>query len=165
MKRHPFRTILITALISSAATIVMVRWNLFLAFSGGPSAEPTQAAIADTPARNIPLSDEEKVNIEVYDRISSGVVNITSIVVEYDFFFSPFAKPGTGSGSILDLDGNIVTNYHVIRDTSALEVTLPDQSKYRATIVGTDPQNDLAVIKLVGAPGEKLNPIPLADSE
>ena len=93
------------------------------------------------------------------------MVNITSTVVEYDFFFSPIAREGpTGSGSVLDLDGNVLTNYHVIESAENLEVTLPDQTKYRAKVIGVDKQNDLAIIRLVGAPRERLHPVPLGDS-
>ena len=48
------------------------------------------------------MSSDEEINVRVYNAVSPGVVNITSIVVEYDFFFSPVARPGTGSGVVLD---------------------------------------------------------------
>ena len=89
------------------------------------------------PAGQPPLSSEEETNIRVYNKVSPGVVNITSIVVEFDFFLSPVAKPGTGSGAVLDRDGNIVTNYHVIASAREMEVALPDQTKYSATVVGS----------------------------
>jgi 2-alkenal reductase len=85
--------------------------------------------------------------------------------VEYDFFFSPVAKEGaTGSGCVLDADGNILTNFHVIEPAQSLEVSLPDQTKYSATVVGYDKQNDLAVIR-IKAPRERLHPVVLGDSE
>jgi S1-C subfamily serine protease len=100
----------------------------------------------------------------VYNNVSPGVVNITSTVVEFDFFFAPFQTEGaTGSGSVLDDNGNILTNYHVIANARNLEVALPDRSKYRATVVGYDPVNDLGVIRIT-APKERLHPVPLGDS-
>ena len=107
---------------------------------------------------------EEMNNIEIYRKASPGVVNISSVVVEYDFFYRPIPKEGIGSGVIIDLLGHIVTNNHVIRDSQRLEVTLYDGSKTSAILVGTDPGYDLAVIK-INVPKEKLNVIPLGNSK
>jgi putative serine protease PepD len=100
---------------------------------------------------------------EIYRRVGPGVVNITSVVLERDFFFNPIPREGAGSGSIIDTDGHILTNHHVIRDSTKLEVTLSDGSKWSARLVGVDPDNDLAVIK-VDAPKEKLTVISMGDS-
>jgi putative serine protease PepD len=131
-----------------------------------PTVVPAQpkAAVAAAPATQPALSNDEQVNIQVYSKISPGVVNITSTVVEYDFFFSPVAREGTGSGCVLDQEGHILTNYHVIESAQNLQVALTDHSKFSATIVGTDKQNDLAVLRLRNAPKERLHPIPLGDS-
>ena len=97
--------------------------------------------------------------------VSPGVVNITSTVVEYDYYYRPYATEGsTGSGCVLDTDGNILTNYHVIQASESLEVTLSDATKYHAKVVGVDKQNDLAVIRIADAPKERLHPIALGDS-
>jgi S1-C subfamily serine protease len=85
-------------------------------------------------------------------------------VVEYDFFFSPVAREGTGSGCVLDTDGNILTNYHVIENADSLEISLPDRTKYRAKVIGVDRQNDLAILRLIGASKERLHPISLGSS-
>lgn len=87
-------------------------------------------------------------NIEIYQKVASGVVNISSVVVEYDFFYQPIPKEGIGSGAIIDERGYIVTNNHVIQNAQSLEVTLSDGSKWSARLVGNDPDNDLAVIKI-----------------
>lgn len=108
-------------------------------------------------------TEDEKNNISIYREVGEGVVNITSVVVERDFFFNPIPREGAGSGSIIDNDGHILTNHHVIRDSAKLEVTLSDGSKWPARFVGADPDNDLAVIK-VDAPKEKLTVIPMGDS-
>jgi len=108
-------------------------------------------------------TEDEENNISIYRRVGPGVVNITSIVMERDFFFNPIPREGAGSGSIIDINGHILTNNHVIRDSKKLEVTLSDGSKWPAKLVGSDPDNDLAVIK-ISAPKEKLTVIPMGDS-
>ncbi len=163
--RRPWiRPILITALLSSAATVLLLRWDLGFKSEGIVPGPKPDSAIASAPASQPPLSPDEEVNIRVYNGVSPGVVNITTTVVEYPFFWAPVAEEGTGSGVVLDKDGNVVTNYHVVEDAQSLEVTLPDQSKYRARLVGIDKANDLAVIRLVGAPSARLHPVPLGDS-
>ncbi|MFN3479359.1 MAG: S1C family serine protease, partial [Thermodesulfovibrionales bacterium] len=109
------------------------------------------------------LTLDEEVNIKIYQEMSSGVVNITTTTISYDFFFNPIPESGTGSGSVLDKKGHILTNYHVVENARKLEVTLFDGSKWEAKLIGADPNNDLAVIK-IKAPEEKLKPIPLGDS-
>jgi len=109
------------------------------------------------------LTDDEKNNVNTYQKASSSVVNVISTVITRDFFFNPTPREGSGSGSIIDPQGHIVTNNHVIRDAQKLEVTLADGSKWPAKLVGTDPDNDLAVIK-VEAPAEKIKPLPMGDS-
>ncbi len=168
MRSLRLRSILITALIASAATAVVLRWVL-VPRDWQRRAPAPLSSLAAAPATQLALSPDEETNIRVYNKVSPGVVNITTTVIEYEFFFSPVARQGAGSGCVLDLDGNVLTNHHVVEgaltgDRSALEVALPDGSKYRARIVGTDKQNDLAVIRLVGAPKERLHPIPLGDS-
>jgi putative serine protease PepD len=95
--------------------------------------------------------------------MSPGVVNIINTAVSYDFFFNPVPEGGAGSGSIIDKKGNILTNYHVVEGAQRLDVTLSDGSKWEAKVVGTDPSNDLAVIR-IDASQEKLKVIPLGDS-
>lgn len=114
-------------------------------------------------AIGIAKTRDEENNIDIYRRVGPGVVNVTSITVERDFFFNPIPREGAGSGSIIDTKGHILTNHHVIRDSRKLEVTLSDGSKWPAQFVGADPDNDLAVIK-INAPKEKLTVIPLGDS-
>ncbi|MFN3396269.1 MAG: S1C family serine protease [Thermodesulfovibrionales bacterium] len=109
------------------------------------------------------LTLDEEVNIKIYQEMSSGVVNITTTTISYDFFFNPIPESGTGSGSVLDKKGHILTNYHVVENARKLEVTLFDGSKWEAKLIGADPSNDLAVIK-IKAPQEKLKPIPFGDS-
>jgi len=114
-------------------------------------------------AVGIAETEDEENNISIYRRVGPGVVNITSVVIERDFFFNPVPREGAGSGSIIDTAGHILTNHHVIRDSTRLEVTLSDESKWPARFVGADPDNDLAVIK-IDVPKEKLRVIPMGDS-
>ena len=152
---------MVTALLASAVTMIVLRWELVPGFSRREQAEVILAA---PPAGQPTPSSDEQTNIKVYEQVSPGVVNITRVVVEFDFFLSPIAREGTGSGIVLDQDGNILTNYHVIAEAENLEVALPDQTKYQAEIVGTDSQNDIAVIHILNCPKERLHPIAIGDS-
>lgn len=110
------------------------------------------------------LTEEEKNNISVYDKAADGVVNVTSTAVQMDFFYNPYPTLGSGSGSIINHKGHILTNHHVVADTQKLEVTLADGSKWPAKLIGSDPDNDLAIIK-IEAPKEKLKVVPMGDSK
>jgi putative serine protease PepD len=110
------------------------------------------------------ISEDEKNNIGVYEKVADGVVNVTSTAVQMDFFFNAFPAQGSGSGSIIDTKGHILTNHHVVANAQKLEVTLADGSKWPAKLVGSDPDNDLAVIK-IEAPKEKLKVVSMGDSK
>ncbi|MHC1725580.1 MAG: S1C family serine protease [Syntrophobacteraceae bacterium] len=109
------------------------------------------------------LTEEERNNIDLYQRLASGVVNITSMTMEHDFFFNVVPRQGTGSGSIIDKRGYVLTNNHVIEDARKLEVTLANGKKYTAKLIGSDPDSDLAVLK-IDAPKEQLTVIPMGNS-
>jgi S1-C subfamily serine protease len=104
---------------------------------------------------------EEQNNISVYRKNIASVVNITSRVMTFDFFYGLVPQEGQGSGFVIDKEGHILTNYHVIADARQVEVTLHDRKKYKATIVGTDKSHDLAIVQ-IKAPG--LQPMTLGDS-
>ncbi len=108
------------------------------------------------------LTEEEKTNIRVFQEASPSVVNITTTTIVMDFF-SVYPQKGAGSGSIIDPSGYILTNYHVVRDANKITVTLINGKKYPARLVGADPENDLAVIKI--DPEKPLKPLPLGDSD
>ncbi|HEV2730603.1 MAG TPA: trypsin-like peptidase domain-containing protein, partial [Terriglobales bacterium] len=123
---------------------------------GRPSKiEITEAAGGETP------DQEEQNNISVYRKNIGSVVNITSKAVAFDFFYGLVPQEGQGSGFIIDKEGHILTNYHVIADARQVEVTLHNRKKYRATIVGTDRSHDLAIIQ-IKAP--ELTPMVLGES-
>lgn len=109
------------------------------------------------------LTEDEKNNIALYKKASKGVVNITSIVVKWDLFHRLVPQEGAGSGAIIDPKGYILTNNHVIKDAQRIEVTLADGSKWPGSLVGTDPEDDLAIIQ-IKAPSEQLHVLPLGSS-
>ncbi|HKS76296.1 MAG TPA: trypsin-like peptidase domain-containing protein [Terriglobales bacterium] len=115
-----------------------------------------------TEASNNDASDpEEQNNINIYRKNIASVVNITSRAMTFDFFYGLVPQEGQGSGFIIDKDGHVLTNYHVIAEARQIEVTLHNRKKYRATVVGTDPGHDLAVVQ-IKAPD--LVPMTLGDS-
>lgn len=108
------------------------------------------------------FDSEEQQNIAVYKRVLPSVVNITSTEVAYDFFYRPVPQQGLGSGFILDKEGHILTNNHVVEGAQLIEVTLSNKKKYKATKVGFDAVHDIALLQIHNAPD--LQPAVLADS-
>jgi S1-C subfamily serine protease len=156
----------LSSVITAAMVYVILEWNpLRTDFSRPPDvswASPVSTTSAVPPGG---LSDEERNNIDVYQRFSPGVVNITTTTIGYDFLLRPVPmESGTGSGAVIDDQGHIVTNFHVVRDAETLEVTLPDKSKHEAKVIGSDTNNDLAVLQISGPHG-RLTPIPLGTSK
>jgi putative serine protease PepD len=109
------------------------------------------------------LGSDESNNISIYRSAHVAVVNITSTVYARGWFLELIPEKGTGSGFLVDDTGRILTNNHVISGSRELEVTLPDQSKYRATVLVRDPAHDVALIKI--APRKKLSFLRLGDSD
>src|SRR5512135_2454689 len=112
------------------------------------------------------LLADEKSTIALFRQASPAVVNITAIGVERDLFtLNLYQIPqGTGSGSVWDTRGNIITNFHVIQNADAAQVTLADQSNWKARVVGAAPDKDLAVLR-IDAPANRLHPIPIGTSK
>ncbi len=108
------------------------------------------------------LDSDEQNNIEVYRKAIPSVVNITSKTVAYDFFYGPVPEEGQGSGFIIDKEGHILTNFHVVGNATQVEVTLHNKKTYKAQVIGRDRGHDLAVIK-IEAPG--VVPAVLGDSK
>ncbi|MGH9668679.1 MAG: S1C family serine protease, partial [Terriglobales bacterium] len=124
--------------------------------AGSSKLEITEAAAPQS------FDAEEQNNITVYRKMLPAVVNITSKAVAFDFFYGEVPEQGQGSGFILDRQGHILTNYHVIAGAQQLEVTLSDRSKYPARVVGVDRAHDLAVIQIQA---QGLTPATLGDSK
>ena len=158
------RQILLIAFISGifAAGLVVVVDRVYNRF------EPSQAALTETPPAGITdpsTATDEQNNIEVYRTLSPGVVFIHSTSYARDFFGFVEPQEGSGSGSILDQQGNILTNYHVIEGAQKLSVSIGGKKDYAATVVGGDPDTDLAVIRLIEKPAGPLTVVPMGDSD
>lgn len=118
------------------------------------------------PVRTTALGDREAV-IEVYERVSPAVVNINFSAVGTDPFGRSRVQEGTGSGFIIDQQGHVVTNHHVVAGARRLDITLADSTSHAGEVVAIDPGNDLAVVR-ISAPPEKLGSLavaPLGDSD
>jgi S1-C subfamily serine protease len=109
------------------------------------------------------LTPEEAINVAVYEAVNRGVVNITSKTKGERFLMMELTSEGSGSGAVLDNAGHILTNFHVVQDAKEIQATLFNGESYDAQIVGADPLNDLAVIR-IEAPQEELFPVTLGDS-
>jgi len=135
---------------------------------GGPIREVTlngggSSPLTLTEAHAAPEFDaEESNNISVYKKALPSVVNITSSTVQLSFFYGPVPQQGQGSGFILDKQGHILTNYHVIADAQKIEVMTYDKHRAKARVIGRDPGHDLALLQ-IDAPN--LVPAVLADSK
>jgi S1-C subfamily serine protease len=128
------------------------------------SARPPRLEGPASPLGPEELSQEEQVNISVYDNVNRSVVNITTRGVRGErFFLMEIPTEGAGSGSVLDKSGHVLTNNHVIEGARQVSVTLFDGKSYDARFVGADPINDVAVIK-IDAPAESLHPVVFGDS-
>ncbi len=154
-----FRTLLAAAILVGGFIYVTAHPNSAIRRAIAPSgplwSEPQVAHGAG-------LTSDEQNNIDIYKASKDRTVYITSTVYQRNFFFVEQGK-ALGSGFIITPEGEIVTNHHVISGSSDVEVTLPDQSTYKAKILVKDPQDDLALIKI--EPRKKLPFLPLGDSD
>jgi len=139
--------------------------------------QPWPAAVAQTsevsvaspplPTRRLPshYTEDEECNIRVYETANRSVVNIDTTVVEQDpIWMLQRQAEGSGSGSVLDREGHIVTNFHVVDGAHKIDVTLSSNDTYPAQLVGADREHDVAVLK-INAPPEKLYPIAQGKSD
>ena len=164
MYRLSGRQILVIALGSALFAAIAVAG--FQQLSG--HFQPFGSASISTPANitDPSLATDEQNNIEVYKAASPGVVYIQSTAIVRDFY-GLFSRPveGAGSGSIIDEQGDILTNFHVIADAEKLTVSFGSGKNYPAKVVGKDPDTDLAVIRLLETPKEALTIVPMGDSD
>src|SRR6266851_1786260 len=164
MYRLSGRQILLIALASALFAAVAVAG--FQQLSG--HFQPFSSASISPPANitDPSFATDEQNNIEVYKATAPGVVYIQSTAIVRDFF-GLFSQPveGAGSGSIIDEQGDILTNYHVIANAEKLSVSFGGGKNYPAKVVGRDPDTDLAVIKLLETPKEALTVVPMGDSD
>jgi S1-C subfamily serine protease len=128
----------------------------------GRSTYDLQSPTNSAPVR---LTPEELANIRVYEVANQGVVNITTSSVQVDPFFGMRQLgQGSGSGSIIDRQGHILTNNHVIEDAQNIQVTLSNGETYQAELIGADVEYDMAVLK-IDAPADRLVPIEMGRSD
>jgi S1-C subfamily serine protease len=141
--------------------------------TAGPLARLQRAGrdLVGTPASPLTLTEahaapeydaEELNNIAVYKKVLPSVVNITSTAVTMDFWYGMVPQQGQGSGFILDRQGHIATNYHVIADAQNVEVQTADKRRFKARVIGKDQRHDLALLQIDG--GGNLTPSVLAES-
>ncbi len=116
-----------------------------------------------TVAYSAGLTADEQNNIDIYKSAKDSVVYITSTVIQRGFFGQTYQSQALGSGFLINADGQILTNYHVVSGSSQVEVTLPDQSTYKAEILDRDQVSDLALIKIT--PKKRLTFLNLGDSD
>jgi S1-C subfamily serine protease len=110
------------------------------------------------------VSDEQN-NIEVYRTMSPGVAFIRTSSYQEDYFGQVQEGRGSGSGSVIDANGHVLTNAHVVEGADKLTVSLGGDKVYPATVVGTDPDTDLAVIKIEPPRDGSLTFVPFGDSD
>jgi S1-C subfamily serine protease len=126
-----------------------------------PGTNPPAYTVADL----TPYSSDERENITVYEQYNEAVVNITTEVVGINWFLEPVPqRGGSGSGTIIDARGYILTNYHVIEKAYKVYINLFDGTQMEGNVIGVDPENDLAVIKFNPPRGINLKTIPYGDS-
>lgn len=114
---------------------------------------------------NANYTPDESENIRIYEQYNEGVVNITTEKLIYSWFFDPVPQEGgTGSGSIIDKSGYVLSNHHVVQGAYKVYITLADGSRHEGDVIGADPENDLAVIKF-DPEGLDLVTIPLGNSD
>ncbi len=151
----------ITSFIYFLAALIVI-WFLFAKPQGAlysPEAVPRAVSARGD------LAADERNTIDVFQATSPSVVYITSIELRRNLFsLNVYEIPkGTGSGFVWDSDGRIVTNYHVIEDANQVQVTLTDNSTWKAALVGASADKDIAVLK-IAAPAAVLRPIPVGES-
>lgn len=147
-----------------------------LSLSAVPGLAPTPALVPTFTPTPIPqisqdaaLLDDQSLDIaerrviDVYERVSPSVVSITTQVLRRGFFFE-IPEEGAGSGFVLDKQGHILTNYHVIDGAQTIDVNLGDEYVLPADVVGLDQRNDIAVLK-INAPPEQLIPVVFGTSD
>ena len=153
---------LLSAFIAAAGVACFDRWGSRLhqpvaAFNSDDAATANIAGVADPS-----VATDEQNNIEVFRAISPGVVSISAMRQPRSFFDA--GSRGGGTGSVIDNEGHILTNYHVIEDADQVTVSLGGDKTYPARVIGRDPDTDLAVIQVQGA-SEALKVVPMGDSD
>ena len=183
-RRHLFFSTITTVIITAAAVLGAQK-----IFSLGNSSQPQEAAAQDEAGASnnaasaqaaatslqgqtlvaspaVTYTADEQQNISVYQQFNEAVVNITTQVMGMNWFFEPIAEDGgSGSGSIIDSRGYVITNVHVIEKATKIYISLYDGSQYEGRVVGSDVESDIAVLKFDPPKDLVLKTIQFGDSE
>jgi S1-C subfamily serine protease len=157
------RVFLLSFLITIGFVWLTSRANWSLRSLGAPLSRSVLKWSEPAKARGAGLTAEEQNNIDIYKSARLATVYITSTAVRRDFFYRPVASQNLGSGFLINDDGFILTNFHVISGSSRIQVTLSDQSQYYGRALDPDRSDDLALIKI--DPKRKLEYLRLGDSD
>jgi 2-alkenal reductase len=160
-------------LVFSVLALAAIACSITLPDLDQPSDEPTASAPTFTPFVSTtqptlpsvvrPSLFESVDLVDLYQQVNPGVVTIWTYA-ELGGPHDELTPTGQGSGFVIDFDGHIITNQHVITGSSSIEVALPSGHHYWAEIIGTDPDSDLALLS-IDAPASVLSPLPLGDSD
>ena len=153
--RRSLRLLLLGLIIGLAAYWVGTRYGQRVSpsINAVPSAGPL--LVSDQP--QVSLDPTEAENVHIYKQAAPSVANIVTRTVQYDIFMEAMPVEGAGSGFLIDTAGHILTNYHVVEGAQTIEVTLGDQSRYKARYIGADQRNDIALIQ-IDPKGRRLTP-------
>ena len=158
------KRIVLLAILMAGSFIVWTTWSKWGPRAHWVSAPEAPMWTAPTTVQGAGLSNDELNNIDVYKRAREATVNIVSTVLRRNWFLEVFPERETGSGMIIDKQGRILTNAHVVSGTAqSLEVTLAGGKKYKAERIFVDRTTDMALIKI--PPRDDLKVLPLGDSD
>ncbi len=182
-RRHLFFSTITTVIITAAAVLgaqkIFSWWNGSQPQEAAPqSSDSASKNDASLPAATtlqsqtlvaapaVTYTADEQQNISVYQQFNEAVVNITTQVMGMNWFFEPIAEDGgSGSGSIIDSRGYVITNVHVIEKATKIYISLYDGSQYEGRVVGSDVESDIAVLKFDPPKDLVLKTIQFGDSE
>lgn len=160
--RQLFLVAIVSALIAVGATALALKFgNLDRSRAETSPVSPEAAPVAISDPSTV--SDEQN-SIDVYKAIAPGVAFINTTSYQQGFWGDVQEGKGNGSGSVIDTNGNILTNYHVIERAQRVTVSFGGDKSYSATVVGGDPDTDLAIIRLDNPP-PNLTVVPIGDSD
>ena len=169
MKRKLYVLVSVLMLLATSLGCIALQTLTPTPVTPAPLAEAT-ASIPPTPTPWVVAPPDSAITqletqVEaVYVAVGDAVVNISITSVGYDYFFNAIPSEGSGSGFVYDVQGRIVTNYHVIENAEEIQVTFADGVAFTGTVIGSDPTYDLAVIE-IDAGAYPLQPVPLGDSD
>ncbi len=149
----------VKSLINKSNTVLALLLTAIMLFTGLTGCVVTEKPAA---AATNPIMAEETIITSIYEQASPAIVEI--VVTSKSTVFSGYSTSGQGSGFLIDNEGHILTNYHVVDSTTRVEVIFNNGNSATATILGTDEASDLAVIKVDAAAVAGITPLTLTDS-